>query len=114
VTLKKYTLIKLTLILFLILFFIIYIIELNYVLEVSKISDLSKRNVNEYVLISGKIITENLINKTLFIKIQDNTSVISGVIFNSGFLLNKSKEYNFEGKISIYNNKIELLIKKVY
>ncbi len=110
--LKEYNIIKFCLILFLILFLCIYFIELHFELETIKIKNISTKDIGKTLKIKGKIIELNNFKNTTFIKIKDNSSIIKGILFDK-IILDKKINYEFIGKVSIYENELELIIKKI-
>lgn len=115
--LSKYNLIKITLILFLTIFIISYNIEKNYSLKLTKIQEITLNDLDKTVKIIANIKKQivNKENNISIIKIYDNSGEITAIIFNyyNNNKLIKNKKYEFIGKISIYNQKPEIIIKKI-
>ena len=121
---SKYYLIKLSIISFLISFSLIYYIELNYLPKEIGIENISKEMISETYLIQGfikkdinsqkynsnKIISFNIFNK-------DYTLKIKAILFiknnETNIILKKNIKYKFIGKISLYNNDLEFIIKNI-
>ena len=118
---SKYNLLKISLIGFLICFSLIYIIEINYNPKIIQIDDIENNTkISEIIKIKAKIIKLNLRKETLFLTLKDesNTS-INAIVFNynktskRNINLTKNKYYYFIGKISLYKQKKEIIIKKI-
>lgn len=106
-------LIKISIVGFLLLFITIYYLDQNYELERTYISKLSLKNINDVVRVEGKIRKQSLMNETLFLEIFDPTGKINGVIFDAKEKFDSDLDYIFEGKVTLYNKNIELIIKEV-
>ncbi len=110
---KKTILIKISLIGFLLIFLLIYFIEENTVILLTKISEIDNTYINKYVKITGNIVKLKNSNSSTFITIKNNENYLKGIIFEK-IKLKKEKKYIFEGKISKYNNELEIIINEYY
>ena len=110
---KKYTLIKICLIVFLITFTLIYIIESNNEKKIISISQINKNNIEKNVKIEGKITKQTLNKNNLFFTIKDNSSQINCIAFKTNQALEKNKIYTIEGKVVTYNKELEIIVNKI-
>lgn len=111
--LKKYQIIKIVLIIFILSFTTIYYIEKNHKLELISISKINSNYLEKNVKIEGKIIKQTLNKNTLFLTIQDNTAQINIIAFQINQTLNKNQTYTIEGKVTKYQNKLEIIANKI-
>lgn len=111
--LSNHILIKSTLILFVSLFIVLFYLDSVYVMPLVKISDIDESYLNKKVKIEGRISQQNSYKNMLFLEIYDDSSEILGMIFESDFLLNKSSNYIFKGKVTTYDKKLEIIIEKI-
>lgn len=111
--LKKIHIIKICLIGFLITFTLIYLIELNNKQEIISISKIDSSYIEKNIKIEGIITKETLINNTLFLTIKDNSSHINIIVFKTNQTLNKNYKYQIEGKITTYNNELEIIANRI-
>ncbi len=121
---NKYYLIKINLIIFLFSFIFYNYLEFNSTMETSSIIDITNNNFNQIILIKAKLININKYNKSIILKLNDNSSkninkTINGIIFKNEFKYNNfsqlkiNSEYNVIGKVNIFKNKTQLIIKKL-
>ena len=112
---SKRSLIKISLIVFLTLFSIVYTIEQNQDVKTKKIENISIEDTNKHYQIEGQIIKQTSIknNNFLTIKSLNSDSRIKGIIFNDNHTYDRNKDYLLEGKISIYNKEIEIIINSI-
>lgn len=70
------------------------------------------KNLNEYVAIKATISKQSLNSNNLFLTLKDSSGKIKAIIFN---IENEIPigEYIFLGKISLYENELELLIDEI-
>ncbi len=108
---KKTSLIKISLILFLIIFGIVYFVEESYELEKMNISQIDDTFYNNYVKIYAKVITIRNFNETIFLILKDETKEIPAIIFEK-VEIEKNQNYYFEGKITKYNGDLELIVER--
>ncbi|MFW6285923.1 MAG: hypothetical protein ACOC16_02020 [Nanoarchaeota archaeon] len=113
--LSNRSLLKISLIGFLMLFIAIYFIENNYEPQEKLIQNLSMKDLDKHVKINGKILQQTTISNTKFLKISDNKSnkTIKGIIFENNHTYSKNNNYTFEGKITMYQGEIEIIINKI-
>ena len=109
---------KFFLIFLLILFTFIYFLEFNIEKTPLKIENISKKNLNEKVLIVGNLCKKNFYKETIYLIICDkkNSSInLSTILFNSklneDLILNK--DYFFYGKINIYKKNLTFILNKI-
>lgn len=110
--LKKTMLIKLSLLGFLFAFLLIYFIEDNIEINLISVSQLDNSYLNKYVKISGEVISVRNSETSTFIVIEDRNFKINGILFDSVKIDNG--EYIFEGKVTKYNDELEIIIEKYY
>jgi len=97
----------------LVLFFLSQILEPQEI----KIDKITRKNLDEKVKITGSI--QSIIEKSniTILTINDSTGAIQGIIYEKLNLSilnsNKSELYEFQGKISEYNNNLEIEIEKI-
>lgn len=96
---------------FLLVFLIFYFFEINLDLKPTSINEIGNY-VNKHIKIDGEIISIRKTNSTTFVKIINNGTELNGVIFDVVNI--EKRDYVFEGKISIYNGELELIIDKFY
>jgi hypothetical protein len=94
-------------------FSIMVLIDNHYSLEVSSISELSLRNLNQNVLIYGEVSEQSLFNGTMFLEISDSNSSIKAIGFEAWEYLDENTEYYFGGKLILYENELELVLKEI-
>lgn len=111
--LKKYQIIKICLIGFLITFSLIYLIEKSHKIKTIVISEINQNHIEKNVKIEGKITKQTLNKNTLFLTIKDNTSQINIIAFKINQTLNKNQTYTIEGKVTNYNNELEIIANKI-
>ncbi len=111
--LSEHKLIKITFVSFILLFLLVYIIDLNYKLTPIPISEIDKTKINKRVAIKVEVASQNLHGNTLFLTLSDKNNEIKAVIFNQNELLELQGEYYFLGKISLYNNELELIVDEI-
>jgi RecJ-like exonuclease len=104
---------KLTLIISILGIFLIYILAINFEPKQIKISDITQKSLDQFVKIRGYVIKPGIIeNKekeyafTVF-KIQDNSSEI-GVIFRKPLELKNLQQVEIIGKVSSYENQLQI------
>ncbi len=95
---------------FLILF---YIDQTTYPINI-KIKNLTNNHINKNIIVEGKIIKQSNFNSTKFFNIKDETGILKAVSFKSEYELHKSRKYYFMGKITKYNNELELITSKIW
>ncbi len=111
--LKKIHIIKICLIGFLLSFTLIYLIEKNYKMQITEISNINSSLIEKNIKIEGKIIKQTLIKDILFFTLKDNTSQINIITFQTNQTLNKNQTYTVEGKITSYNKELEIIANKI-
>lgn len=79
------------------------------------ISEINKTNINDFVLIKGKIIDLKFFEDSDFyiLTIFDETGKIKGTLNSKSLSLNNTKEYLFLGKIEVYKNETQINIQKI-
>ena len=87
--------------------------------ELSSIGSITEKNINELVRIEGKIISIREYNNQTFqvLKIKDSTGTIEAISNSKIGLkdkLNMSKDYTIVGKVSEYNNTIQISINQLF
>jgi len=93
---------------------VFFYLETTYNAPIVTISSIENTNIEERVAISGKVIKQTLVNGNLFFTLKDNTTTINAIIFGTEKKINNNKVYTFEGKLTSYQNKLELIVEKFY
>ena len=106
------TLFKYFLILSLSGIFILIIISNIIEPKLSKINDIDRENIEEFVKIRGDIIKVRNIGNITLLDIKDETGEINGIIYEN---VNIMMENNTEtiGKVINYENELEIEIRKI-
>lgn len=103
---------------------ILSLLFLSQILEprVMLIQNLSIENqsyfqLNKEIKIIANITSINQVkNSTTFLKLEDETGILAGVIFKANpkiLEINKSKTYAITGKLSEYENETNIIINKI-
>lgn len=110
--LSERTIIKASFILFLLCFTLLYYLDSTLQINQIPINEISIKNLNEYVAIKATISKQTLISQNIFLTLQDSSGEIDAIIFK-----NQNKiplgTYVFLGKVSLYNDKLELIIDEI-
>ena len=104
---------KISLLIFILTFLSIYVIDKNYEQEITKIINISEKDIGKNMKIEAKVNRQTLIGNNLFLTIEDSTGRINSVIFYTEKELNKNHTYYFEGKIDSYRQELQIITKKV-
>jgi hypothetical protein len=109
------SLIKITLITFLTLFTILHIIETKQELSKTSIDNLSIKDINKHKKIEAIIIKQKAIKNNNFLTLKSPTTnkTINAIIFDNNKTLSKKQTYEIEGKITLYNQEIEIIINQI-
>lgn len=112
--LQQKTLIKICLIGFLLSFIIIYDFEEQFEIPISTIESLTLDNIGDNIRIKGEIVKERISNDNSFFLIKDkNNSTITGIAFDFNETIEKNEYFDIVGKISYYDEKLELVVKSI-
>lgn len=105
---------KICIVLFLALYCVIYYVDSRFELETSNISELSIKDINKKIKVEGTPTKQKLIGENLFFTIENNNSNLIAIAFGINETLSKNQRYYFEGRITLYNNDIEIIVDKIY
>ena len=83
-------------------------------MPISKISDITLSKIEENVKIHGEIESLTQSKDTSFLTTKDDTGKINVVVFEPGNInLQKGDLVEIEGKVALYNNKLEVIAKTI-
>lgn len=104
-----------TLSIFFIGFLFLFYFETSFYPEKTKLESINYFSIDEIVFVKVTFIEQTLIEdkKILFGKVKDETGKINIIIFDIDKKFEKNKEYLLLGKVSIYNNELQIIVNKV-
>ncbi|MDA3855921.1 MAG: OB-fold nucleic acid binding domain-containing protein [Candidatus Woesearchaeota archaeon] len=110
--LSERTIIKISFIIFLLSFTLLYYLDSTLEVKQIPINEISIKNLNEYVAIKASISKQTVNKNNSFLILKDSSGEIDAIIFN---IKNKipNEEYLFLGKVSLYDDKLELIIDEI-
>jgi DNA/RNA endonuclease YhcR with UshA esterase domain len=111
---KQSVIIKISMSVFLLLFALIYTIEVHSYPPQINISNISKFDINKNYILHANIISIENINNFTLLKLRDKTGIIDALVFDNLSLRNNvKKKYNIIGRVTIYKNIPEIIIKEI-
>ena len=111
---KETTLLKLSVIVSIIGIFSLLIIAETTSLEITKISEINKKDLETKVKIQGKILSIRETPGLYILTITDNTATIPIIVFKEDELeLEKNKQFVVIGKLTEYKNELEIIAERI-
>ena len=109
-SMKETTLLKISILVSVLgVFFLMVISELSHI-ELSKISDITKKDLETKVKIQGKLLSIQETPGLYILTITDFTSTITIIVFKEDPLeLKKNSDIEIEGKVTEYQGKLEII-----
>lgn len=114
VKLDEYKLIKISLCSFLILFVVIFGLEMSFEKKLTEISQIDMSYIDKKVMVYAYAKDVNSFsNHTFFLISDNNEKTISGIVFYCNSCVEENTFYVFEGKITLYNGELDLIVEKI-
>ena len=109
-SMKETTLLKISILVSVLgVFFLMVISELSHI-ELSKISDITKKDLETKVKIQGKLLSIQETPGLYILTVTDFTSTIVIIVFKEDPLeLKKNSNIEIEGKVTEYQGKLEII-----
>ena len=109
-SMKETTLLKISILVSVLgVFFLMVISELSHI-ELSKISDITKKDLETKVKIQGKLLSIQETPGLYILTVTDFTSTITIIVFKEDPLeLKKNSNIEIEGKVTEYQGKLEII-----
>ncbi|NQZ84828.1 MAG: hypothetical protein HRU03_03840 [Nanoarchaeales archaeon] len=101
---------------FLIIFSMMIFFEKSYTIPKVEISDLSLRDINSFTRVAGFVKYQNLRGDNLFVEFcstQEFDDCIKLMLFKTNKELNKNQKYDIIGKLTYFNNHLEIIVRQV-
>ena len=81
--------------------------------EKASIGELNERMVGEKVTVEGEIRNLSASEDTLFFTLRNGSEKIKAVTFRENLLITEGSKIKAEGKVTIYNGDLELVVKNI-
>jgi len=109
---------KLSIILFLVTFSLIIYFEKNHNIIPQEISTIKLSQINNFVKVEGFVKSQNLYNNNLFVDFCSDLifmekDCIKLILFETDKKLELNFKYKVLGKITYYNNKLEIIVREI-